>query len=73
MAVLIVNATNYDLDLVADAEETLLAAKAIVETATDEYRLANFDEMFGYAGAPIRAPENLPTIFAILTQLTEAV
>lgn len=65
MAILTVNNTDYDLDSVADAEETLVAARAIVETDAGEYRLANYDEMFGTA-------ESLPTVLAVLTQLTEA-
>lgn len=72
MAILTVNNTDYDLDSVADAEETLVAARAIVETDAGEYRLANYDEMFGTAGSPIRVPESLPTVLAVLTQLTEA-
>jgi len=66
-----------DLTLTDPAEATLLESKAIVDVTGEEdtdtiYRLANFDEMFGYAGAPIRAPENLPAIFETLALLAEA-
>lgn len=71
MAVLNVGEMILDLDSVADSEADLLAAHAIVETDTDEYRLANYDEMYGTSASPIRAPELLYGVMSILAQLTE--
>lgn len=68
MSKLIVDEVEYDMD--SDQETLLRNAQAIVETDTDEYRLASYDEMYGTPGSPIRAPATVYSVFTTLIALT---